>query len=139
MYISQLLPEGKISKNSLLNSIIEPDSKNNGKSVQYTIKKIALADKAQIKEYTQRAKQHHYNIPHLNITQTSHFYLNVHLEQVQTFDSRDLIRLPFYKRAKLLADILKGVSFLAAYHGYFYLTEKMLGYGNDGQIVVWVN
>lgn len=29
MYISQLLPEDKQSKSSLLSSIIEPDSRNN--------------------------------------------------------------------------------------------------------------
>jgi hypothetical protein len=50
-----------------------------------------------------------------------------------------LIRLPFHKRAKLLADVLKAVSSLSAVYGYFYLTESMLSYASEGEIIVWIN
>jgi hypothetical protein len=61
------------------------------------------------------------------------------LEKAKKFEPIDLIQIPFSKRAKLLADTLKGVIVLSKHYGYFYLTEKMLSYDTEGQINVWIN
>jgi hypothetical protein len=61
------------------------------------------------------------------------------LEKSKNFDPRDLIKIAFNERAKLLADVLRGVAFLSDHYGYFYLTAKMLTYQADGQINVWIN
>jgi hypothetical protein len=49
MYISQLLPKSHRTKNTLLTSIIEPDSRNFERNVEFITKKIALADKTLIR------------------------------------------------------------------------------------------
>lgn len=138
MYISQLLPKSPGSKTALLASIIEPDSRNIDKNIEFLTKKIPLADKTLTKEYTERAAREHPNVPQLFITQNSEFYLSIHLQKSQNFDPRDLIKIPFNKRAKLLGDILRAATFLSQHHGYFYLTPKMLHYRSDGDIMAWI-
>lgn len=139
MYISQLLPKSPGSKTALLTSIIEPDTRNTDKNIEFLTKKIPLADKQLIKEYKERAEREHPNVPQLIVTQNSDFYLTVYLQKSQNFDQRDLIKIPFNKRAKLLADILRAASFLSQHHGYFYLTSKMLHYRPDGDIMAWIS
>jgi hypothetical protein len=139
MYISQLLPKSPGSKTALLTSIIEPDSRNTDKNIEFLTKKIPLADKTLIKEYKERAAREHPNVPQLFITQNSDFYMTVHLQKSHHFDPRDLIKIPFNKRAKLLADILRAATFLSQQHGYFYLTPRMLQYRSDGDIMAWIS
>lgn len=128
MYISQLLPKGHGSKTALLTSIIEPDGRNTDKNIELITKKIALADKSLIKEFKERACWEHPNVPQLSIFQNSEFYLTILLEKGKSFDLTDLIKISFSKRAKLLADVLRGALFLSGHYGYFYLTAKMLSY-----------
>ena len=138
MYISQLLPKTTGSKAALLTSIIEPDNKNTDKNIEFLTKKIPLADKTLIREYKERAGREHPNVPQLFITHNSEFYLTVHFQKSQNYDPRDLIKIPFNKRAKLLADILRAGAFLSQHYGYFYLTPKMLHYRPDGEIIAWI-
>lgn len=139
MYISQLLPKSPGSKTALLTSIIEPDSRATDKNLEFLKKKIPLADKTLIKEYKERTGLEHPNVPQLFITQNSDFYLTVQLQIDQNFDLRDLVKISFNKRAKLLADILRATAFLSQHHGYFYLTPKMLHYRSDGDIMAWIS
>jgi hypothetical protein len=39
----------------------------------------------------------------------------------------------------ILAEILSGIKILAKMYGFFYITEKMLGYSSSGKITLWIH
>jgi hypothetical protein len=39
----------------------------------------------------------------------------------------------------LLAEILTAVQILAKLYGFFYVTEKMLGFDSAGKITLWIH
>ncbi len=45
----------------------------------------------------------------------------------------------FQKRALLLLKVLRAIDYLSTFYGFFYLNEKMLGYNEKGEIVVWIH
>lgn len=102
MYISHLISKGNASKTSLLTSMIEPDGRSTQPIAELVTKKIPLADKTQIKEYKNRADAAILNTPCLIITQSSDFYLTIQLQKGRNFEAKDLVKLPFHKRARLL-------------------------------------
>jgi hypothetical protein len=47
--------------------------------------------------------------------------------------------LPLNKRINLLTELLSAMAFLARLYGFFYITEKMIGYNQAGKITLWIN
>lgn len=47
--------------------------------------------------------------------------------------------LPINKRILVLVEVLFAVRVLSQVYGYFYITEKMLGYRSNGKIALWIN
>jgi hypothetical protein len=48
-------------------------------------------------------------------------------------------RFSINQRAKILVEILQAAQFYAALYGYFYITEKMIGWNSSGRVTLWIH